>query len=129
MRTDNDVFFEPAERALELLAGLPATSGHVSCWLLIGRWHYLNERVTSASRCASASLKIARALEDSALRAKALKLQATCLTATGQDAAAIQLLLQALPDAKLADDRPQVAAILNNFRNCLDGRRALCGRL
>ncbi len=112
---DEDSLFAPAEVALRGLEGEPATEAHGTCWLFISRWHFINLEYEAGAGCAAQAATIALRANDPLLFAKALKIQGIALAEMGKPADAVPILLEALENARTANDTKQISGVLINL--------------
>ena len=108
LQADEESLFAPAEIALQALEGEPATEPHGACWFFVSRWHFINLEYEAGVVCAAQAATIARRASDPLLLAKALKLQGVLQAEMGQPADAVPVLLEALQNARSANDANQI---------------------
>ena len=115
LRADESALFAPAEAAILPLCGKPATRAHVICLLLLARRHQYNLNFEAAVTCSSAAVVLARAIDDSTARAKALKFLGLALSEASYVAESIPIQMEALEHARKAQDAEQISENLNNL--------------
>ena len=119
---DQESLFAPAEIALRALKGEPATEAHGMCWILVARWHFFSLEYEAGQVCTAQSASIARRSNDPLLLAKALKMQGAMQVEMGKPADGVPVLLEALENARSANDTNQISGVLSNL-----GVAQLCG--
>jgi putative two-component system response regulator len=112
---DEEALFAPAEIALRVLRGQPATEAHGACWFFICRRYFYELEYEAAERCAAQAVAIARHANDPELLAKALKILGGTLCEMGKPADAVPVLLEALESARSANECNQASGILTNL--------------
>ena len=113
---DKSELFALAEAALRRLNGVPATSAHVACWILIARWHFYAAELKAVDDCSAMAVNISARVDDPLMRVKALKMRTAALSESGDLDESIAVQLQALEAAKrIKNSDKLVAGLLNNL--------------
>ena len=115
LRAEESALFAPAEAAVLALQGKPASRAHVMCLLLLARQHQFNIEFGPALKCSSAAVALARSLDDSAVRANALKFHGISLFEAGYLAESIPIHMEALENARKAQNPVDISETLNNL--------------